>query len=98
MPDSTQSVETPSIRRLPLAEFVVLTAMLMALNALAIDIMLPALPQMGADFHVAQENDRQLIVISYMLGFGISQLFYGPMTDRFGRREYEIGDRVRDRI
>jgi DHA1 family bicyclomycin/chloramphenicol resistance-like MFS transporter len=86
VPDSTsKSVSTP-FRPLPLPEFVALTAMLMALNALAIDIMLPALPQMGADFAVAQENDRQLIIVSYMLGFGISQLFYGPLTDRFGRR------------
>ena len=85
--DSTpQSVSSPPIRRLPLAEFVALTAMLMALNALAIDIMLPALPQMGADFQIAQENDRQLIIVAYMLGFGVSQLFYGPLTDRFGRR------------
>lgn len=60
--------------------------MLMALNALAIDIMLPALPQMGEYFQIQQENDRQLIIISYMLGFGVSQLFYGPLTDRFGRR------------
>lgn len=60
--------------------------MLMALNALAIDIMLPALPQMGRDFAVPQENDRQMIIVSYMLGFGVSQLFYGPLTDRFGRR------------
>ena len=86
-PDSTsQSVSTPPTRRLPLWEFVGLTAMLMALNALAIDIMLPALPQMGADFAVREENDRQLIIVSYMLGFGVSQLFYGPLTDRFGRR------------
>jgi MFS transporter, DHA1 family, multidrug resistance protein len=41
---------------------------------------------MGADFSIAQENDRQLIIVSYMLGFGVSQLFYGPLTDRFGRR------------
>src|SRR5690606_7848137 len=60
--------------------------MLMALNALAIDIMLPAMPQMGEDFQIAEENDRQLIIIAYMLGFGVSQLFYGPLTDRFGRR------------
>ncbi|HOZ26901.1 MAG TPA: multidrug effflux MFS transporter [Hyphomonadaceae bacterium] len=86
-PDSTsQSVSTPPTRRLPLWEFVGLTAMLMALNALAIDIMLPALPQMGADFAVREENDRQLIIVAYMLGFGVSQLFYGPLTDRFGRR------------
>jgi MFS transporter, DHA1 family, multidrug resistance protein len=87
VPDSTQqSVSSPAIRRLPLAEFVAMTAMLMAVNALAIDIMLPALPAMGADFAVVQENDRQLIIVSYMLGFGVSQLFYGPLTDRFGRR------------
>lgn len=86
-PDSApQSVSPPSIRRLPLPEFVALTAALMALNALAIDIMLPALPQMGADFRIAEENDRQLIIVAYMLGFGVSQLFYGPLTDRFGRR------------
>src|SRR6185295_18438584 len=60
--------------------------MLMATNALAIDIMLPALPQMGADFAVHEENDRQLVIVAYMLGFGVSQLFYGPLTDRFGRR------------
>ena len=87
MPDSArQPVSSAPTRRLPLWEFVALTAMLMALNALAIDIMLPAMPQMGEDFQIAEENDRQLIIIAYMLGFGVSQLFYGPLTDRFGRR------------
>ncbi|MEQ1608098.1 MAG: multidrug effflux MFS transporter [Hyphomonadaceae bacterium] len=86
-PDSTsQSVSSAPTKRLPLWEFVSLTAMLMALNSLAIDIMLPALPQMGLDFAMREENDRQLIIVSYMLGFGVSQLFYGPLTDRFGRR------------
>ncbi len=78
-----------------------MTAMLMALNALAIDIMLPALPNMAASFGLAaalehpiqcpavldpNSNDQQLIIVSYMLGFGVSQLIYGPLTDRFGRR------------
>ncbi len=86
-PDSTsQSVSSAPTKRLPLWEFVSLTAMLMALNSLAIDIMLPALPQMGLEFAIREENDRQLIIVSYMLGFGVSQLFYGPLTDRFGRR------------
>jgi len=35
-------------------------------------------------FQSAAGNDRQLIIVSYMLGFGVSQLFYGPLTDRFG--------------
>ncbi len=69
-PDSiAQSVSSAPVRRLPLWEFVSLTAMLMALNALAIDIMLPALPQVGRDFAVPQENDRHMIIVSYMLGF-----------------------------
>lgn len=63
-----------------------MVASLMALNALAIDIMLPALPDIGADLGVASENDRQLIVVVYVAFFGISQLAYGPLTDAYGRR------------
>jgi MFS transporter, DHA1 family, multidrug resistance protein len=58
----------------------------MALNAIAIDVMLPALPYMGADLHVTDENERQLVVSSYMIGFGLAQIVFGPITDRFGRR------------
>lgn len=61
-------------------------AALMALNALAIDIMLPALPAMGAALNVAHENDRQFVLTSYLIGFGIAQLFFGPIADRYGRR------------
>jgi DHA1 family bicyclomycin/chloramphenicol resistance-like MFS transporter len=58
----------------------------MALNALAIDVMLPALPYMGEALGVSHENERQFVVGVYMLGFGIAQLAFGPLTDRFGRR------------
>ncbi len=71
---------------MPFVEFVVMMAALMALNALAMDIMLPALPQIGEALHIVNENDRQLILIVYMAGFGIAQLFYGPITDTLGRR------------
>jgi MFS transporter, DHA1 family, multidrug resistance protein len=67
-------------------EFIALMAMLMALNALAIDIMLPALQEIGAALQVEDENARQYIVSSYLFGFGFAQLLYGPMSDRFGRR------------
>ena len=50
--------------------FVVTIATLMALNALAIDAMLPALPQIGADLGVLADNDRQWVVTAYLLGFG----------------------------
>lgn len=67
-------------------EFVALIACLMALNALAIDSMLPALPAIGDALGVARENDRQWIVTAYLLGFGLAQIIYGPLADRFGRK------------
>ena len=66
--------------------FVGLTAALMATNALAIDSMLPALPQMAEALGIAEANQRQWIITAYLLGFGISQIFYGTISDRFGRR------------
>jgi len=67
-------------------EFVALIAMMMALNALAIDAMLPALPAIGEALGVASENSRQWIITAYLLGFGAAQIVYGPMADRFGRK------------
>lgn len=63
-----------------------MVAAFMALNALGIDIMLPAFAEIGAEFGVAEGNDRQLVVIVYMMCFGVAQIFYGPLSDSFGRR------------
>ena len=68
------------------AEFVAMMAAILALNALAIDVMLPALPNIADTFDVTDENDRQAIIPAYLIGFGIAQFFFGPITDRFGRR------------
>lgn len=67
-------------------EFIALMAMLMALNALAIDIMLPGLQQIGASLGVENENHRQYVISAYLIGFAFAQLLYGPISDRFGRR------------
>jgi DHA1 family bicyclomycin/chloramphenicol resistance-like MFS transporter len=67
-------------------EFVCMIALMMALNALAIDSMLPALPAMGEALGVVSENARQWIVTAYLLGFGVAQIVYGPLADRFGRK------------
>ena len=80
------TTDTASTRELSRVEFITLVAALMALNALAIDVMLPALPYMGEALGISHENERQFVVGAYMLGFGIAQLIFGPITDRFGRR------------
>ena len=67
-------------------EFVTLIAALMATQALAIDAMIPAFPIIVKELHVANENHGQYILTAYMIGLGIGQLFWGVMSDRFGRR------------
>jgi len=69
-----------------IGEFIVLTAALMAAGALAIDSMLPALPAIGTTFGIEDDNNRQLIITFYLLGFGGGQMLYGPLSDRFGRK------------
>ena len=77
----------PGATRRPGArELTVMLALLMALNAMAIDSMIPALPDIGRSLHVAEENRRQLVVVAYFLGFGSTQLVWGPLADRFGRK------------
>jgi DHA1 family bicyclomycin/chloramphenicol resistance-like MFS transporter len=67
-------------------QFVALIAAMMAVNALAIDSMLPAMPQIGRALNVATDNERQWILTSYLLGFGAAQIVYGSLADRFGRK------------
>ena len=67
-------------------QFVVLMAAMMALSALAIDSMLPALPAISQALGFAEANRRQWVLTAYILGFGVSQIFYGTLADRYGRR------------
>lgn len=79
--------DTQPPRAMPaFGEFIAMMAALMALTALSIDIMLPALPQIREDFGLADPNRQQLVVTAYVLGFALGQLFHGPISDRLGRR------------
>jgi DHA1 family bicyclomycin/chloramphenicol resistance-like MFS transporter len=72
-------------------EFVILVASMMACQALAIDAMLPAFPIIVRVLHVSNENHGQWILTAYMVGMGCGQLFWGMMSDRFGRRPVLLG-------
>ena len=71
---------------LPYREFICLLALVTSMTAMSIDIMLPSLPEIGRHFAVAEPNDRQLVVIAYMLGMAGGQLVWGPASDRLGRK------------
>jgi DHA1 family bicyclomycin/chloramphenicol resistance-like MFS transporter len=68
------------------AEFVIIISLMMAITALSIDAMLPALPQIGSDLGVQEANDRQLVVSVLFLGLALGQMFFGPLSDRVGRK------------
>jgi len=81
-----QIIEKTSGPPLPFREFISLLALLIALTALSIDIMLPALPDIGRSFGVATDNDRQLVVTGYLVGLAFGQLIWGHLSDLLGRR------------
>src|SRR5881398_3845553 len=80
------SLAPDGVKRPGTREMTFMLAGLMALNAFAIDSMIPALADIGRSLHVAHENDQQQVVIAYFLGFASTQLIWGPLADRFGRK------------
>lgn len=83
---SSASANTSRAARMGPREFVVLMAMSMALQALAIDAMLPALAGIARDLSVTDPNKRQLIVGVFLIGSGLGALIPGSLADRYGRR------------
>jgi len=68
------------------ARFIILVAMLTSLLAFGTDAMLPALPEIGASLGLTDANRVQLVVSTFMLGTGLGQLFFGPLSDYQGRK------------
>ncbi len=72
-------------------EFVAIVAAIMALNPLAMDLMLPALPDVASAFHISNANHVQAVLSVFLTGFGAGQFIIGPLADRFGRRPILLG-------
>ncbi|WP_323750447.1 Bcr/CflA family multidrug efflux MFS transporter [Marinobacter sp.] len=68
----------------------ILLAAAVALAPMAIDMYLPAFPQIGSDFG-ADTAQVQLTLSIYIAGFAFAQLICGPLADRFGRKPIMIG-------
>lgn len=83
---TAQALDSHNTAPFGFREFVVMVASLMALGAIGVDTMLPALPAIGARLGVATENERQFVIAIYLAGLGTGQLIHGPLADRFGRR------------
>ena len=65
--------------------FTLLLGSLGALPPFSIDTPLPALPQTASALN-SQSATVLLTLSSFMAGFAIAQLVFGPLSDRFGRR------------
>jgi MFS transporter, DHA1 family, multidrug resistance protein len=62
-----------------------LLSLLTGLGPMSMDLYLPSLPDIGRMLH-APIGEVQLTISSYLFGFAIGQIVYGPISDRFGRK------------
>lgn len=64
---------------------VLVLALLLGIQPVTTDLYLPALPALTEGFN-ASVAQAQLTLTTLLLAFGVSQLVWGPLSDRFGRR------------
>ena len=87
-PTATPSARAPvglaQAAKAPLGLILILGS-LTAFGPLSIDMYLPGLPAIGRSLH-ASSADTQMTVAAFFIGIAVGQLFYGPISDRFGRR------------
>jgi Na+/melibiose symporter-like transporter len=80
---SAQSIEQAAaeVRRPPFLILVVVSA----IGPLALNIFMPSMPGLQATFGVSY-GTVQLTLTLFLIGLAVCQLFYGPLSDRYGRR------------
>jgi DHA1 family bicyclomycin/chloramphenicol resistance-like MFS transporter len=63
---------------------------MIGIGPFTMQVVVPSLPAMGQDLGVSTAT-VQLTVTLYLLGLAAGQMFYGPLSDRFGRRPLLLG-------
>ena len=89
-PEHPAVTTDPTISKLERPVVTIVIASLVAFQAISTDLYLPSLPAITADFGV-RPGETQLTLSVFLVGFAVSQLVYGPLSDRFGRRPVMIG-------
>jgi len=89
-PTATAATASSAARIGP-RQFVMMMAMIMALQSLAIDSMLPALATLAHELGAPSANARQYVVGIFLISNGACSLYPGVLSDRFGRRPVLIG-------
>jgi MFS transporter, DHA1 family, multidrug resistance protein len=79
--DSTATAVRPS--------FLILVA-ISAIGPLALNIFMPSMPGLQGEFGITY-GVAQMTLTLYLIGMALSQLVYGPLSDRFGRRPMLLG-------
>lgn len=69
----------------PQLRLVVVLSILMAFGSISTDMYLPAMPELSRIFAVPPSR-IQLTLSSFLIGFSLGQLLWGPLGDRYGRR------------
>ena len=85
MSAAPETIHAPPASAMTAGVVVVVLSLLLGIQPITTDLYLPALPALTEEFavHVSQ---AQLTLSALLLAFGVSQLFWGPLSDRFGRR------------
>jgi MFS transporter, DHA1 family, multidrug resistance protein len=87
---SAEKAEPRAVARIPVRwRLLALLIAMSGMSSLSLNILVPAIPSMVAKFDTAPAN-IQLTVSLYLLGLAVSQLVFGPLSDRFGRRPVVI--------
>ena len=85
--ESQQITISDGRRSIGSRELITMLAMLMSGVALAIDIMLPAFADIRAEFGLAEDSTTVAgLVTMFLLGLAVSQVIFGVLSDRFGRK------------
>ena len=69
-----------------IVEFILILALLTALNPLSLDAILPAFSEISRSLEIASENNIQFIISAMIFGMVFGEFIFGPLSDSFGRK------------